>query len=513
MGFWRADSDSVLTYTDELVKRARISGSPEHYLRAYHLKALTTLGSASEIYTDSLYRLADSMEDSKYLATAYFLKGRNAYDAGDYKKSLDSYLKSHELLQREVDSIRLEYLVRDNIGLIRILVGDNEGGIPIFEELLDYYKARNAEGDYLFTLFSLAVGHHQNGDYSTSQQLVHEGLGLSEGMEGGPRPYFLSVYGANQYGMGDYQTAIVNLQKANSFFKTQEDVMRQAIAHFYLGKSYGALNQMDSTLFHMQRVDALYQEHPKSLYPLTRGAWEYLLDVARKAGDTKKELEHISTLLTIDSVTSSNFRYINQNLTEKYDMPRLVREREALLSSYRNRNQKYLYGMVGLVLMTIVLAYFFIRRRGHSQSGAVTPDGSNKGNGTTLAVSPSLLLTQDKLNTISDGLVELEANQFYLEAGITVKEVAKLMGVNQKYLSHYLNRHVDMSYTEYINGLRVDHFLKKLCSDSEFVKRYTLDAMAQQCGFKSNKSLSKVCKRRLGKTASQLVRENQGPHS
>ncbi|WP_431126132.1 helix-turn-helix domain-containing protein [Flagellimonas flava] len=508
---WRVESDSVDPYVDELYKRAKISGNTDIYLQSYHMKALTTLGELSRNYTDSLYQLAKSNNDDKYLATAHFLKGRNAYDAGQYKTSLDQYLKCNELLRSDVDSVRLENLVRDNIGLIRILVGDNDGAIELYGELLHNYGERDNGGQqYLWALFSLAVAHHQNGDFSVSQQLVHEGLGLLEGTQNGPMPYFLSVYGANHYGMGDYQTAIANLHKANTFFKREKDAMRQAIAHYYLGSAHEALGNIDSTMYHMEKVDALYEREPKSLYPLTRGAWEYLLGQARKNGDAEAELRYISSLLAIDSVVSSNFRYINQNLVRQYDMPRLVNERNTLVNRYKGRNRYYLMGLV--LLSLVLLAFFFVRKR-RSKNQKTKELGKNYGGGGLSKPSSEVVLSPDNLSTVSDGLVDLEEEKFYLEAGITVKKTARLLGVGEKKLSVYLNRHVGMTFTQYINGLRVELFRKKLRSDSDFVKTYTLDAMAQECGFKNNKSLSKVCKRRLGKTSSELVRESRNPLS
>jgi len=507
--FWRIHSDSVYPYADELLKRARVSGNPEHYLKAYHLKSLSTLGQESQNYTDSLYSLAKSRKNSKYLATAYFLKGRNDYDLGEYKKSLNNYLLCQDILDSGLDSTRLETLVKDNIGLIRILIGDNEGAIEIFKELLLNYKEDGNDVYYLETLFSLAVAHHQNGDFQKSQDFVKEGMELAEGIENGPKSYFLSILGANQYGLGEYPKALVNLKKANLFFKENEDIMRQAIAHYYMGKSYDALDFKDSSLLEMQMVDALYRENPSSLYPLTRGAWEKLLDEARRKGDTESELRHITTLLTIDSIVSSNFRYINQNLTKRYDMPQLMEERRDLESGYQRRNRLLVYGVITLAIISLMVFLSwkskpFVKSKQNPKEVNSTKRHSK---------SPKIKLTKDKVNQISDGLSNMEVEKFYLKPNITLKEVADILGTNNKYISLYLNRHAGSSYSTYINGLRINHFIQKLSTDPTFVKKYTLDAMAQQCGYTSNKALNKACKRLLGKTSSQLLHENTSPDS
>ncbi|MEM6895651.1 MAG: helix-turn-helix domain-containing protein [Bacteroidota bacterium] len=498
--FWRNDNDSVNIYTKELYKRAKISGAPELYLRAYHIKALTSLNEQSESYTDSLFSLAKSENDFKFLASAYFLKGRNAYDAGAYKKSLDNYLQCQSLLQKEVDSIPLERLVKDNIGLIRILVGDNKGAISIFEELLPHYRE---VGDFYHveTLFSLAVAYHQDGNFQKSQEYVAEGLDLSTQIETGPEPYFLSILGANQYGLGQYQDAIENLEAANTSFEENGDPMRQAISHYYLGKIYDALKVNDSTLYHMHEVDRLYREHPQSLYPLTRGAWEMLLDEARRSDDGENELRYITTLLAIDSIVSSNFRYINQNLTQRYDMPKLVQEQEDLKKGYQRRNRFLWYGLGGVSLL---LLSFFVFARIKRKSSLVP---STHPSSIKSKKQKRVVLTTDRLSQISDGLAKLEAEEFFLKPNITMKEVADLLGTNDKYLSVYVNRHIGSSYSTYVNKLRLDRFMNRLKTEPDFFKKYTLDAMAQQCGFTSNKALNKACKRILGKTSSEILIE------
>ncbi|SNY99521.1 hypothetical protein [Flagellimonas pacifica] len=508
--FWRTYSDSIHPYTEELYKRARISGSPNLYLQAYHLKALTTEKQESKIYTDSLYSLAISINDPKYIATAHFLHGRNYYDKGLYKASLDNYLLCQSLLDKDVDSVSLSRLVKDNIGLIRILIGDNQGAINIYNDLLEQYKTDGEESSYLGTLFSLAVAHHQNGDFIKSMDLVDQGLSSLEEDNKDFGPYFTSILGANQYGLGEYKKALVNLKRSNLFFKDNDDAMRQAIVHYYMGKSFEGLNLRDSSLHEMKQVDLLFQEHPESLYPLTRGAWEMLLDEARSNGDSESELRHITTLLMIDSITSGNFKYINQNLTKRYDMPQLVQEREMLRSRYKRKNEQLIYGLISVVL--VVLLYFIYRKyKPMNRFYDSMVHGHNRS--TQKVQSRKIVLTKDKINEISDGLAGLESENFYLKPNITIKEVAETLGTNNKYISLYLNRHAGKDYSTYINTLRIDHFIQKLTVDPTFVKRYTLDAMAQQCGYTSNKALNKACKRLLGKTSSQLLQEHSGPNS
>lgn len=59
--------------------------------------------------------------------------------------------------------------------------------------------------------------------------------------------------------------------------------------------------------------------------------------------------------------------------------------------------------------------------------------------------------------TIAERLNELMmTKKLYLQQDITIKDVASAIGTNSSYLSIYLNRMLDMSFSEYINKLRIE---------------------------------------------------------
>ena len=115
-------------------------------------------------------------------------------------------------------------------------------------------------------------------------------------------------------------------------------------------------------------------------------------------------------------------------------------------------------------------------------------------------------LTDGKLDEIAKGLADLELQEFYLQPNISIRTLSDRLDTNVKYVSTYLNQHLGHSYATYINGLRIQWLMDKIINDPGFTKKYTLDAMAQQCGFTSNKALNEACKRLIGKTSSQLIR-------
>jgi AraC-like DNA-binding protein len=81
-------------------------------------------------------------------------------------------------------------------------------------------------------------------------------------------------------------------------------------------------------------------------------------------------------------------------------------------------------------------------------------------------------LTDDKkaclsfsvLNTIENGLKTWTKEKLFLKPGITIGEVSKYIGTNNKYLSLYINKYMNKTFREWINVLKIEeakHLLLK----------------------------------------------------
>src|SRR5690606_33476085 len=89
-------------------------------------------------------------------------------------------------------------------------------------------------------------------------------LGLQEAIkfkEKIQEQYFNLAIGIDDYHSGNYALAIQNILKAlptmqkNGYFEMEEK------GHYYLAKSYLALNQEKQSLFHLEQVDCLFVKY------------------------------------------------------------------------------------------------------------------------------------------------------------------------------------------------------------------------------------------------------------
>ena len=95
----------------------------------------------------------------------------------------------------------------------------------------------------------------------------------------------------------------------------------------------------------------------------------------------------------------------------------------------------------------------------------------------------------------------INAEEIFANKNLKVSDVSALLHTTEKELSLYIHESFEMSFSEYINQLRVEK-VKTLLRTKEQSK-YTLPAIAEIAGFSSKSSFNAVFKRMTGLTPTQ----------
>jgi len=169
---------------------------------------------------------------------------------------------------------------------------------------------------------------------------------------------------------------------------------------------------------------------------------------------------------------------------------------------------------IGYALFTLfiyLLGYF-----GYRQGNIFT----HRAHQTDAIVRKSMSKTTSKISMIKeDGeknenqdrkFVELldeymQREQPYLNSTLSLYQLAKLMGVSSHYLSHILNNRVRKNFYEFVNHYRIDEVKRRIASDQS--SKYTILAIALDCGFNSKATFNRTFKNYTGYTPSQFQQE------
>ena len=98
-----------------------------------------------------------------------------------------------------------------------------------------------------------------------------------------------------------------------------------------------------------------------------------------------------------------------------------------------------------------------------------------------------------------------EEPQLYLQYDISLSQLATSIGINRSYLSKHFAMQ-GLTYNAYINGLRIQHFIKLYHESVATHLPIMVQQLALQSGFRSYSTFNAVFKQSMGTTATEWMR-------
>lgn len=154
-----------------------------------------------------------------------------------------------------------------------------------------------------------------------------------------------------------------------------------------------------------------------------------------------------------------------------------------------------------ITIIPIVALVMYLGYYGISQSTILIPQFLRETNTGDSLLSMNTTTTNTKysydvveMENLSSTLIDLmTTNKPFLDEDLTLTTLAKLLEVPDKKLSTLLNQNMNTSFYDYVNRFRVDEVIKMMSSPEG--NKYTLLALAFDCGFKSKSSFNRVFKK------------------
>ncbi|WP_422349057.1 helix-turn-helix domain-containing protein [Flagellimonas sp.] len=115
-------------------------------------------------------------------------------------------------------------------------------------------------------------------------------------------------------------------------------------------------------------------------------------------------------------------------------------------------------------------------------------------------------LDDDVKNIILRRLEKLEMKKFFIDQNCSLRQVAQQLKTNPKYLSQVVNQEKKMSFTNYINELRINHLLSRLLQDEDF-RNSKLSYIAVSIGYNNLNTFNAAFKKKQGILPSYFIKE------
>jgi len=202
-------------------------------------------------------------------------------------------------------------------------------------------------------------------------------------------------------------------------------------------------------------------------------------------------------LLYVDSIFKINYKYFEPNFIQNLQTPWLLKEKEDLIASLERKNELSKYGLWGglsfLFLSLITLGHYMKLQALYKKRFQLLVAQNEDSNRTEEKKSniEKLEIGAKVINEILKNLDRFEREKKYLTKNISLQNLSSKFGTNTKYLSNVINLYREQSFPQYLNDLRVEFAIKEITDNPKF-RKYTIKAIAEDCGFNSAESFSKA---------------------
>lgn len=301
---------------------------------------------------------------------------------------------------------------------------------------------------------------------------------------------------------GDYAKALRFYKQRKLYPEILNNLRTVQIFDLGMADCYFHLKQPDSAIFFSKQFIRNYEftkvskENLLLAYSLLSQSYSQQRNTAKAYSYAKMSLELIRDM---DEVKNKSLDFLHN-----YDVLSIKKEADAVLSR-QHTFKKIMFGMA-LLLVVVILsfyAYYKKQKEKHKRFLAIIQRLKEVKSAHVIApensVEQSGLKTMDEelVQKIQSGLAKLEHKEAYLKSDFKLAFVAKKLNTNTAYLSQYFNQVLQKSFSEYTQELRINFVLLKLSNSAQF-RNFTLQAIAQEVGYKDATTFVKVFKKQTG---------------
>ncbi len=459
-------------------------------------------------YADSIIQLKDRVSTKSHPSNAYYLKGKYLLEQKNFSKAIDNFIAAYDSA-KEFGNDEAIFKSSHALGITKGLIGDDEEAITINRRNLNYIEELNqhkvSNKDYLRTVFSISAAYNRLKKIDSAFYYINDGIKKSLDFKEREQYHaFVLIAAETLFISGDYNRSIDSLLKVKPFYEKANDSSKFSVMNYYLARNYLNLGEEEKAISLLKKIDTIFQLH-KDISARVQESYDLLKNIYEEKKDFKKQLLYTEKLISLKDTIHQNELYLNQKITNEYNIPALEASRQDLIKRINkleqgNRLSKVkMYGIIMFSLIVLIALIFVNRKqRLYKRRFEELIQNDSKVNDTTNQ-SVTLEKKETKLLTISDDVIhdilrnleKFEKNLGFLDTKLSINRLAKKMKTNPNYLSKVINHYKQTSFTKYINNLRIEYCVHQLKENSMYQK-FTIQAIANEFGFNTPEAFSRA---------------------
>lgn len=511
----KKENDSSQIYFDFALEYIDRDELPEGY---YSIM----INKANAIYNAGNYSEATSIfemilkEGSPYLseerkAILYGNLGLSYKKTANFDKAIYYYQKGLKLAQSLDDQYSIA-IDLSNIAAVYISWKKYNEALDYFQQSYRLYEKYGYSRDITSCLSNIASSYrflNKNDDAERFYQMA-----LDTALEINHTYYIATaIHGLAQvsYTKGDYEECVTSEIKALKYFKKTGSSYSMTNVLLSLSRSYLALNSFDNTKLHLEKAEILIDRiQSLELKMELASQWaQYYLAI----GNHQKSIAYYQKFILInDSIFDQKNHRLVTEFQIKLETLKKQKELETLLLTNELSRQKIeqknlfiilLTGGLFISLLAGGIVYYFYRQK--QKSYQVLFDKNKEFLSTekqTSSCKKSMIQSgiSDELikKLIEDLYQKMEKEKVFKQQDLSIHKLAGYLNTNTSYLSKIINEHFHQNFSAYLSKYRIID-AQELMHQKKY-SQYTIEAIANECGFKSKSSFNEAFKKSTGLT-------------
>lgn len=451
-------------------------------------------------YNDSIIFISKRIRTRFYPIIGYFNKGDYYYKKRLFYKSLENYLLAEKHTNNNNNN-DFYYDLKHRLGLLKSRFGNDKEALKLFKQTYTYHLTKTyniTNVDYhLPIVYALSDSYLRNKKLDSARYF--SSLGFDMSMKNNNlifADYFRFEMGLIEYSSKEYKYAIDSISKSLNSIIKNKDLANVSFANYFLGKSNLKMNKKEVAISYFKKVDSIYQI-THDIHPDLRKSYEFIIEYYKNKSDLKNELTYIRKLLEVDRKLNRNYNLINSFMVRNYDTPKLLSEQKKIINILKRKSN---FDRIKLLLLIFILFcssvfgfYHFKKRKAYKKRGEEIPKYNSNTDGINHKTknAPSLNIPQEIIDDVLKNLEYFEKNKVFLTKNLTLNFLAKEFNTNTTYLSKIINHSKGLSFSNYINQLRINYIVEEL-KTNQLYRKYTIKALAEEIGFNNAESFSKA---------------------
>ncbi len=302
---------------------------------------------------------------------------------------------------------------------------------------------------------------------------------------------------------GNYVKSLSLYRKREKYSIIHDNIRTEQLFDLGMADCFHHLKQVDSALFYCKKYIKNYQttkvskENLLMTYNIMTQCYSEKKDNKNAYLYAQKSLELIQSI--------GGIKNKSLNFLHNYDLNKIKEESDKIIAS-KNYFKISLFGIL-IILSSVIYSFYhyhkvqkekhyrflkIIQNLKESKTSEISNSQINK-----IETQPKQIIDDELIEKIALGLKKLEHKETFLDPNFKLAFVAKKLNTNTAYLSQYFNQVIQKTFSEYTQELRIQYVLQKLI-DAPHFRKYTLQAIAEEVGYKDANTFVRVFKRQTG---------------